>query len=179
MKVLSQNAVAVCIDLQEKLFPTIHNNMQLEQKVITLISGLNTLKVPIVITEQYPKGLGLTILPIKNLISSRVIEKKTFSCCGSEEFNETLKALSKKIIVLFGIESHVCVLQTAVDLKAQGYIVFVVVDCISSREEMDKEIAIHRFDREGVFLTTVESLLFELCETSEHKSFKVISKLVK
>ena len=179
MRILLENTVAVCIDMQERLFTVIHNNMSLEQKALTLISGLNELNVPLLVTEQYPQGLGYTIEPLRSLLNEKRIEKNTFSCLDENSFVEELDKVGRKTILLFGIEAHVCVLQTAVDLIAKGFDVFVVVDCISSRDDNDKSIAITRLEREGAYLTTAESVLFELCRSSKNKSFKAISALVK
>jgi hypothetical protein len=179
MRILRDNAIAVCVDIQEKLFALMHNNMSLEQKSITLISGLKVLDVPLLVTEQYPKGLGATINPLAILIDGNRIEKRTFSCCDEASFDEELKTSGKKQVILFGIESHVCVLQTTIDLLEKGYQVFVVVDCVSSRSEEDKDIALRRLEQEGALLTTTESILFELCRSSKDESFKAISALVK
>ena len=179
MRILRDNAVAVCVDIQEKLFALMHNNMSLEQKSITLISGLKELSVPLLVTEQYPKGLGGTIDPLAVLINADRIIKSAFSCCDDGSFEQELESLGKKQVIIFGIEAHVCVLQTAIDLIASGYDVFVVVDCVSSRSENDKKIALKRIAQEGAFLTSTESVLFELCRTSKNESFKAISALVK
>ncbi len=179
MRVLLENTIAVCIDMQERLFTAIHNNESIEQKAITLISGLNELGTPIIVTEQYPKGLGSTIESLQTVLDEDKVEKVTFSCCDEVSFVSELEKSNRKTVLLFGIEAHVCVLQTAVDLITKGFNVFVIVDCVSSRNAYDKDIALRRLEKEGVYLTTMESVLFELCRSSKNGSFKTISALVK
>ena len=179
MRIKSENSVAVCVDLQEKLFAVVHDNMELEGRLVTILTGLSELNVPVITTEQYPKGLGHTIDPLKVIMDGALIEKSTFSCVDDEVFESKLNSLQRKTVIVFGIEAHVCVLQTTVDLLEKGYEVFVVVDCISSRNVTDKDIALRRLEKEGAYLTTVETLLFELCQDSKSPSFKVISSLVK
>ncbi len=107
------------------------------------------------------------------------IEKTAFSCCGSAPFMKQLKSRDRSIVLLFGIEAHVCVLQTALDLQESGYSPVVVEDCTSSRKLNDKDIALNRLTLEGIRTTTCESLLFELCESADSKEFKDISRIVK
>lgn len=180
MRLLKENAIAVGIDIQERLFSVMQNNNNLEQKAVTLLKGLQVLAAPVVFTEQYPKGLGATINSIKELLDTdQIIEKASFSCCDEPSFIQRLQEYGKKSIILFGIETHVCVMQTAVDLLAEGYAVYLVVDAVSSRNENDKNTALKRMEQEGVFLCTVESVLFELCRSSASVEFKAISGLVK
>ncbi len=180
MRILLEDTIAVCIDIQEKFtgiiyeFETILKNSQL------LIDGLNILDLPIIITEQYPKGLGYTIPEIKTHLNEyNPIEKLAFSCCGSDEFCSVLKTTSKKNIIVFGIEAHVCVLQTVIDLLEMGYQPVLVEDCVSSRRKKDRDIALARMRQEGAILTSSESILFELSRIAGTEKFKQISKLVK
>jgi nicotinamidase-related amidase len=180
MRILKEDTKLVVVDLQERLFPHINNNAQLLQKCKTLIEGIRLLNIPIIITEQYVKGLGKTIQPIaESLGEFRSIEKMSFSCMGEPNFNLKIEEHYIKNILLCGIESHVCVLQTALDLVEAGHKPIVVADAISSRNPYDKEIALQRFASEGIRVTTVESILFELCKVSGTDQFKAISKLVK
>lgn len=181
MRFLQEDTLAVVIDIQEKLFPSIDNKEKLVENSIKLLSGLNVLEIPILITEQYTKGLGKTIPEIKTVIEKdyHPIEKMDFSCCGENDFMTKLKNLNKKNILLLGIESHVCVLQTALDLIAEGFNVIVVEDCVASRKINDKKIALKRMSKEGATLTTYESILLELCKKSGTDKFKAISKIIK
>ena len=180
--------MAVMIDIQERLFPHMIEKDRLEKNSIKLIRGLKTLKVPILFTQQYTKGLGETLSSLKEALSEESlgsapilgpIEKTAFSCCGSAPFMDQLKSREQSIVLLFGIEAHVCVLQTAVDLQETGYSPVVVEDCTSSRKLNDKNIALSRLALEGIPMTTYESLLFELCESADSKEFKDISRIVK
>ncbi|MAZ36660.1 hydrolase [Salibacteraceae bacterium] len=180
MRILKEHTKLVVIDIQEKLFPLIDNNEQLLKKCQTLIEGIKLLSVPTIVTEQYVKGLGKTIEPIaESLGQFEPIEKMTFSCMGEPNFNLKIEEHFIKNVLLCGIESHVCILQTAIDLLDAGHTPIVVADAVSSRNPYDKEIALQRFASEGIRVTTVESILFELCKISGTEQFKAISKLVK
>ena len=175
------------VDIQERLFPHMIEKDRLEKNSIKLIRGLKTLNVPILFTQQYTKGLGDTIASVKAEATGTLgpapvlgpIEKTAFSCCGSVSFMNQLKSREQSIVLLFGIEAHVCVLQTALDLQETGYSPVVVEDCTSSRKLNDKNIALSRLALEGIRTTIYESLLFELCESADAKEFKEISRIVK
>jgi nicotinamidase-related amidase len=172
--------VALVIDIQEKLFPHIDNHDSLQTNCKILLSGLNVLGIPVVVTEQYSKGLGSTIKKLSNLITDfDPIEKLSFSCCGEKKFLEAVHEYGKRNIIICGIETHVCVLQTVIDLIERGYHPVIIEDCVSSRKPKDRETALKRMAREGVIITTYESILFELCEVAGTDQFKQISKLVK
>lgn len=180
MRIHLDNTIAVCIDIQERLFPHIHNHEELEKNCKILLNGFNVLEAPVIVTEQYVKGLGPSIPAIQGLINSHSkFEKISFSCCGEDAFIEELVKSKRKNVILFGIETHVCVLQTAIDLISRGWQVIVVADCVSSRKQFDKEIALRRLEKEGVLLTTYESILLELCKEAGSDTFKAISKLIK
>lgn len=180
MRITRDNTIAVIIDIQERLFPHIYNNDQLRENVTKLISGLQILQIPFIITEQYSKGLGNTIEPVAGLFCGvKPVGKLTFSCCDEPEFMGKVQASGRQNVLLSGIETHVCVLQTALDLKAAGYNPVIVEDCVSSRKLNDKEIALKRLQQEGVLFTSYESILFELCQIAGTGEFKAISKLVK
>lgn len=181
MRIKRENSIAVVIDVQEKLFPVISENTILEDKLCRLINGLKVLGVEILITEQYTKGLGLTIESIRKALGNYYspLEKMSFSCCDLDTFENKLKQSGKNTVILTGIESHVCVLQTALDLLDKGYILVVVEDCISSRNLNDKIIALNRLRDEGAIITTYESILFEMLGHSGTEEFKSISRIVK
>ena len=154
------------------------------QQIITntgiLIQGFKILEIPVVATQQYTKGLGSTVKSLSQYLSGILkIEKLSFSCCGEPDFMNELRRHRKKFVIMAGIETHVCVLQTATDLIESGYKPVVVKDCVSSREPGDKETAISRMRDEGAIISSCESILFELCQIAGTDKFKAISKLVK
>ena len=180
MRVSRHESLGVIIDIQDRLFPHIHHHEDLEKNVQILIRGLQFLQIPILVTQQYTRGLGATIPSIAEAVKpSHIIEKITFSCCDESNFLAELTRLNKKFIIIAGIETHVCILQTVPDLVDNGFIPVVVEDCVSSRKRNDKEIAIERIRQEGGIITTYESILLELCRVAGNETFKAISKLIK
>ena len=180
MRILKDNSVALVIDIQERLLPHMAENESVLKNNETLIKGFQVLNVPIVVSEQYTKGLGFTVEPIKQLFEEFAsFEKTSFSCCDNEAIDQHLKSFGKKYVILSGIETHVCVLQTAIDLLERGLVPVVVENCVSSRILNDKQIALNRIAGMGGIVTTYESILFELTRTAGTESFKAISKLVK
>jgi len=180
MRILRDNAIAMVIDIQERLFPHIDRHDEIEKNCAILIEGLQQLGIPMIVTEQYPKGLGPTISPLKALLSETPpVEKMTFSCCGVTGVTDRLAHSGRRQVIVFGIEAHVCVLQTTLDLLDLGYQPVVIADCISSRKPDDKRTAVHRMRQSGAFVSSFESILFELCRTAGTEEFKAISRLVK
>jgi len=180
MRILREQSAGLVIDIQEKLFPFISGHEILALNSVMLIKGIQVLRIPVLITEQYTKGLGPTILPLRELFGDKVpMEKLAFSCCDDHSILDELTALNKKFIIITGIEAHVCVLQTATDLLERGFIPVIAEDCVSSRRLNDKNMAINRMRRMGAVITTYESVLFELLRYSGTEEFKAISRLVK
>lgn len=180
MRITKDNTTALFIDIQERLFPAMNEKDTLLKNVKMLIEGLNILGIPSAFTQQYTKGLGETLEDIRLLVPGfAFIEKTDFSCFGAEEYTTFLQHHQSKTVILCGIEAHVCVLQTAVDLKEAGYLPIVVTDCITSRSPISKESAIDRFRYENIITTTCESILFELTRSAKAEEFRAISKLVK
>ncbi len=180
MRILREETAALCIDIQERLFPHIDGHEILQHNTRILLQGLQALDIPLLVTEQYRKGLGATIAPVQEIIPHfQPIEKLAFSCCGSDDFNAELKATGKLNVIVFGIETHVCVLQTALDLLEHGYRPVIVSDCVSSRRPSDKTVALERMRGAGCTITSYESILFELCRVAGTATFKTISRLVK
>ncbi len=180
MRITRENTVGLVVDIQERLFPHILESELLVKNCSILIQGLQALNLPVVVAQQYTKGLGETIAPIKALFDQfDHIEKREFSCCDEPGISDKLKELNAKNVIICGIESHVCVLQTAVDLKEAGYNPIVVMDCVSSRAFENIDLAGERFRYEGIMMTSYESLLFELLRSSSAAEFKAISRLVK
>lgn len=180
MRILRENSIGLVIDIQERLVPAMEENEVLVENCKKLIQGLQILGVPMLVTQQYTKGLGETIEDVKALFTDfQYIEKKDFSCYDEPVFAEKLAVSGAKNVIICGIESHVCVLQTAVDLKAAGYTPVVVSDCVSSRSFDNLDLAAERFRYEGIMMTSYESILFELTRSAGAPGFKDISKLVK
>lgn len=180
MRITKENTIGLVIDIQERLFPVMWENEVFLNNCKILISGIAELKLPLVTTQQYTKGLGETLSEIKSVINDfSFIEKRDFSCCDEPVFSEKLKELGVKNIIICGIESHVCVLQTAVDLKSLGLNPVVVMDCVSSRTKENIELAKERFRHEKIMMASYESILFELTRSSGAEEFRAISKLVK
>ena len=180
MRIRAAECAGLVVDLQERLFPVIHQCDKLLERVLILLEGLKAMDIPILVTEQYPKGLGATLPQVTELLEpSGTIEKISFSCCGEPFFLSALEQLDKKRVIICGIEAHVCVLQTVIDLIAKGTTPVVVADCISSRNPEDKKVALKRMRTEGALITTSESILFELAGEAGTPLFKHISRLVK
>lgn len=180
MRITKENTVGLIIDMQERLFPVMWEKETLLKNCGKLVKGLNELNIPLVVTQQYTKGLGDTLPEIKAAIPNfEYIEKKDFSCYDVPEVVARLNDLQAKNVIISGIESHVCVLQTAVDLKAAGLNPVVVMDCVSSRTRENIELAKERFRNEGIMMTSYESVLFELTRSAGAPEFRAISKLVK
>lgn len=212
MRILLPESVGLVVDVQERLFPHMHERDALESRLLVLTRGLEALGVPLLVTQQYTKGLGETIPSLRHAFgwsqtsadtagssgvapgagagtaaptapdptdSTPFIEKRAFSCCDEPGFSRALAALARPRVIVAGIEAHVCVLQTALDLQAGGYTAVVVTDCVSSRRASDRDVAFRRMQSEGVLLTTCESILFELARSSAAESFRAISRLVK
>jgi isochorismate hydrolase len=180
MRIIPENTQAMVIDMQEKLLPVMADRERCEKQVRLLLSGLRVLEIPFLLTQQYTKGLGMSVPRVVEAAGTDAyFDKHTFSCMTDEAIAEVLEKNERKVVLVAGIEAHICVLQTCIDLLAAGYQPVLVTDAITSRHEADREIAIRRAEQEGVFLTTVESLLFELTVDSKHPKFKEISKLIK
>jgi nicotinamidase-related amidase len=180
MRINVEDTLFCLVDVQERLYPHMTNKDEIENNLITLIKGLKVLEVPFIVNEQYKKGIGETIPSLRELVDvDPHFEKTTFSCCKNETTLEAIKAANKKIIIVAGIETHVCVLQTCIDLLESGLQPVLVTDCVTSRKQKDTDIAISRLVQAGVIPTTYESLLFELTVNAKNPVFKQISNLVK
>lgn len=173
---------AMLIDVQERLTPFIHDNEKIVHKIVTLIQGLQALEIPVMLNEQYKKGLGETLPEIMAVLTEKnqtSYEKVTFSACDNQESWNYLAQQNRNNVLLFGVETHVCVMQTALDLLDNGMQPIIIADAVGSRNPYDKKIAIRRIRRTGAVVTTTEAILFELCRSSKDPAFKTISQLVK
>jgi len=181
MRILAEDTMALVVDFQERLVPVIDRNEELLHHTEILIKGLRALKIPMLVTQQYTKGIGMTVPVLSDVFGEEFIyeDKVTFSCAEDETILEKIKQSGKKNIIVCGIEAHICVLQTVIDLIAKGYHVILVEDCVGSRKESDRQVGIKRAVAEGAIPTTYESILFELTRVAKTDVFKEISRLIK
>ena len=178
--IVKEAAALVVIDVQEKLYAQIAEKEKLAENVSKLIQFAHIIKMPVILTEQYPKGLGPTIPQIKELVPNlQPIEKLEFSCFGSQKFRETFKTTQVRTLILSGIEAHICVAQTAVEGVDNGFRVVVVEDATSSRNLEDKAIAVQRMMQSGVTVVSTEMLIYELLKKAGTPEFRETLKLVK
>jgi nicotinamidase-related amidase len=171
-----QSSRLLLVDLQERLVPVIPDRETLMARCRLLAQGAQILEIPIHATEQYPKGLGGTLPEIAAFVPNRP-EKVRFSCTDCLGWNPPGPDERFQIVVA-GIEAHVCVQQTVLDLLSLGYQVQVPVDAVSSRNDLDKQVAFRRMELSGATITTTEAVLFEWCEAAGTPEFKAISKLI-
>lgn len=169
------------IDMQERLQPLIHDDARLRAKAATLAKGCDLLDVPVLVTEQYPKGLGPTVPELAPALvaAGGAMEKTEFSCAANGAVRARLDAMGRRDVLLAGVEAHICVTQTALDLVERGYRVHVVEDAVGSRSPADRELGLARMRRHGAEGVGVEMVLFELMGGSRHPRFKDVQALVK
>lgn len=165
------------IDVQEKLVPKILGAARMISEIGFLIDAARLLGMTVQATEQYPRGLGSTVPELARRLPERP-EKVAFSCCAIPSVADGFRREGRPKVVLAGIESHVCVLNTALDLLALGFLVYLPVDAVSCRSTLDHDLALRRLERAGVILTTTETCLFEWIGGAGHPQFKAISSLV-
>ena len=174
-------AVIVVVDLQEAFRAPIFEFDKMVARTAIVVQAARLLNLPALVTEQYPQKLGATVPEIKSALPEGVaiVDKTAFSCCGASVFVEQLERLRRKQVVLCGIETHVCMSQTAHDLLARGYQVHVLEDCTSSRTRENREIGVAKMRRSGALPSSSEMALFELMVDSKHEQFRAISRMVK
>ena len=177
----ADNCVCVVIDIQAKLLPAMNDPATVLNRAQMLVKGMNELNVPVVVTEQYPQGLGNTVPELAELFTENtpVIAKTSFSCFGEAAFAETMDVEKRPVMVIAGIESHVCVAQTALDALNAGFKVFIAADAVNSRKASDLDIALSQLRSAGCTVASAEAILFMLLKSAKHPSFKAISKLVR
>ncbi len=181
MRIVAEETMALVIDYQERLVPVMYHTEELIRNSSILLQGLKALEIPMVVSQQYTKGLGMTVPSIREAVGEHFtyLDKLTFSCAEDMQLLGRLQEIGRKNIILCGMEAHICVLQTAIDLIAKGFTVILVEDCISSRREADKAVAVRRAESEGAILTTYEAILFELTRVAKTDVFRTISGLTK
>jgi nicotinamidase-related amidase len=170
----------VVVDVQGKLARSMFDKDHLFDNIQILVKTAKILDIPVVWCQQRPEALGPTVPQIAELLTeSRPVDKSSFSCCGQDIFNTKLRALGRQQVLLCGIEAHVCIYQTTVDLLRRAYTVDIIADAISSRTLENKQLAIQRMSDEGAHINSTEMALFELLRTAEHTKFRQITKLIK
>jgi nicotinamidase-related amidase len=173
-------AMFVLVDVQEKLLPAVSGSQQLLKKSIKSLKAASLIDMQIVYTEQYPKGLGETVGPLKEYLRSALkFEKTSFSCFGAEGFEDYLRKENVKEIIVIGIEAHVCIYQTCKDARDKGFKVTLLEDVVSSRGEGDCKRALINLEKMGVFITTFECFFMEQLKGSKHPAFREFSALLK
>lgn len=177
----SKTAALVVIDIQEAFRSVIPDFAQVASRAATAVRGFQILDVPVIVTEQYPKGLGPTADEILWVLPEdfEVFKKTAFSSCGAGPFAEALDMLGLRQIVLCGLETHVCVNQTAHDLLDRGFQVHILIDCVCSRSEVNKIAGLEKMQASGVIASSMEMALFELMGDAKHEKFKEIQALIK
>lgn len=179
-RIKKENTILTAIDFQEKLLPAMFEADKVEAAAVKLAAGLDVLGVPKLVTTQYAKGLGATVAPVAEALGDfEPIDKSSFSAWKNEEYKSALEESGRRTVILVGIETHICVEQTALDLLENGYTVFVPADCVQSRNPINKELSLRRMEAAGVVITCWESILYELLGSSRAAEFKAISAIVK
>ena len=174
------NSVLLIVDIQEKLFSKIKNNETIKKNSIILSKTFKLLNLPIYLTEQYPNGLGKTINSLANELKKiSYFEKSSFSCAAESLLTQSLQNQKRNQILISGIETHICVLQSVFDLKQKGFEPFVIQDAVGSRNQNDHNLALKRFSNFDVNICTTEMVVFELLRNSKHPKFREISQLIK
>jgi nicotinamidase-related amidase len=183
MTLTRERTLLAVLDVQERLFHVMDADHREEvmRNIKVLAAAARRLEIPIVVTEQYPKGLGHTLDEVKTAIGPGVepIEKVTFSCCGVEPFRTRLKAAGARQVVLAGIEAHVCVLMSALDLLAGGYTVHVVADAVTSRTQANWRLAMDQLRQAGAVVTVTETVLFQLLRQADTEEFRELARLIR
>ena len=179
-----EKAVLVVIDMQEKLQPAMYDRDYVEDRAARVIRGCRVFNVPIIVTQQYTRGLGQTVPVVAEALGEfEPIDKVTFSCCGNAEFNDALEDAAgendRTSVIIAGCETHICVEQTALDLMEIGYKVFLPEDAVQSRSREHKEVSLRRMETAGAVITNYESVLYEMLGSAKAPEFKAISAIVK
>jgi nicotinamidase-related amidase len=177
---LAQSALTV-IDMQEAFRNKIKDFGEVANRIATMVAAVNLLQMPVVVSEQYPKGLGHTATEILEVLpsSTEIIEKTSFSSCGAKAFLSQLEKAGAKQVIVCGIEAHICVNQTVHDLLSEGFQVHLLIDCITSRRKDNKKVAIRKMTLSGGVPSSVELALFEMMRDARHEQFKAIQGLIK
>ncbi|MBN2064760.1 MAG: hydrolase [Sedimentisphaerales bacterium] len=180
MKIQCDKALLLIVDVQDAFSKPVLNMDRVVHNCKILAQTAAILNLPTIVTEQYPRGLGHTIAELAESLNNHVIiEKTTFSCLGQPQVKESLTNSGRRQVIIAGVEAHVCVLQTALDLLQEQYEVFVIADAISSRKKKDRKLAQSRMIQSGAVITSTEAVVMELIGGSKHEHFKAIQALIK
>ena len=174
----AETSVVVVVDVQDKLLAKVPTAAALVRNVGFVLDVASALAVPVRATEQYPKGLGPTAADLARRLPAPLTAKTAFSCCGADTFLEELEMLRRPNVVLVGMETHVCVAQTAFDLLHAGLHVFLPVDALAARGAVDHDTALRRLEQAGAIPTTVEAVAFEWLADAAHPQFKTVSSMI-
>jgi nicotinamidase-related amidase len=177
-RLVGQHGALLIVDVQDKLLESIEDRRTLIANAVRLVKSATILHLPVWATEQYPQGLGPTTAALAELIPHRPA-KTTFHCCAVPQLLEQLYGRQVRHVTLAGIEAHVCVAQTALELLGLGFRVQVPADAVASRHKIDWEFALRRLEHAGAVVTTTEAAIFEWTERSDRAEFKAISNLIK
>jgi len=176
------DTMLLVIDYQKKLFPHVFNYEDCLKKVKQMIEFARLVKLPVVLSEHYPDGLGRTVKELRSLLEKsgnyRPLPKKAFNCFGDKELHRILKESKKKNIIVCGIETHICVLQTVLSALKEGFNTFLLVDCVGSRGRMDHDFGLMQADSAGAVLTTVETVIYQMVKHADFPKFKEVIRLV-
>lgn len=180
MRLKAEHTIAVCVDYQERLMPAIFEGEQVLRRAEILVRGLKLLGVPVLVTQQYTRGLGATVEPVHSALGAyEPFEKITFGAFEDPAFRKAVEESGRTHVLVFGTETHICVLQTALGLREAGWQVMLVDDCCGSRRPSDKESGLRRAMCEGISVSGSETVLFELTGAAGSDTFRAISRLVK
>ena len=176
-----EHAALAVIDMQEAFRAVIPDFGEVASRIAKAVQGARLLEIPVTVTEQYPRGLKHTAAEILPHLAtdSKVVEKMCFSSCGAEEFQSQLISRNIKQVIVCGIEAHICVAQTVLDLLSRGLEVHLLVDCITSRKPESKQVALSRMTQAGAWQSNLEMALFEMMGTAESPQFKAVQSLIK
>jgi nicotinamidase-related amidase len=176
-----EGTVLIIFEMQERLLPAVHEHKRVLKNIQNIVRSARILNLPIILTEQYPKGLGQTVPDIHEVLGDDVktIEKLSFSAFGSGEFRARLKELDAKTLILCGLESHICINQTAHDALQEGFKVHVLADGTSSRTKKNHKAGLKKMQHSGVVITTTEMALYEIMEVAKTDEFNEVLKVLK
>lgn len=174
----TENTLILAIDIQERLVPVLHDSSDFVASCRRLLDGAHILQLPVLITEQYPKGLGSTIADIRLVAKNAPVFEKTQFSALTDEVQAALMQHAPQNVILIGCETHVCILQTALGLCSQGYRVYLPQECVASRTLSNKNNGLAQMQQAGAVVGNIESLLFQILQDAKHPHFKAISKLI-
>ena len=177
----TKNSALLMVDIQERLMPLVSSKDAVLRNAVRLLTAVRVLDLPLLVTEQYPKGIGPTLLQLSSLLplGTPCIEKTSFSCCGHAGFDEALDALDRPVTVLFGIETHICILSTVMDLIGRGRSVVLVADACGSRDAANHALALDAARGCGALVVPTETVIYQMLENSKAPGFKTLLPLFK